>query len=71
MSAGIPSETTELTVTFPYGDPAAVEALFDRYPDEIACLILEPAAQSEPPPATSPDSATSPTATAACWSSTR
>lgn len=50
MSAGIPSETTELTVTFPYGDPAAVEALFDRYPDEIACLILEPAAQSEPPP---------------------
>ncbi|MGQ5230042.1 glutamate-1-semialdehyde 2,1-aminomutase [Streptomyces sp. MN3] len=50
MSAGIPSETTDLTVTFPYGDLAAVEALFDRYPDEIACLILEPATQTEPPP---------------------
>ncbi|MEU0577514.1 glutamate-1-semialdehyde 2,1-aminomutase [Streptomyces griseoincarnatus] len=50
MSAGIPSETTDLTVTFPYGDLAAVEALFDRYPDQIACLILEPATQTEPPP---------------------
>ncbi|MEU2565255.1 glutamate-1-semialdehyde 2,1-aminomutase [Streptomyces althioticus] len=50
MSAGIPSRTTDLTVTFPYGDLAAVEALFDRYPDEIACLILEPATQTEPPP---------------------
>ncbi|MFF9331001.1 glutamate-1-semialdehyde 2,1-aminomutase [Streptomyces albogriseolus] len=50
MSAGIPSETTDLTVTFPYGDLAAVEALFDRYPDEIACLILEPATGTEPPP---------------------
>jgi glutamate-1-semialdehyde 2,1-aminomutase len=50
MPAGIPSETADLTVTFPYGDLAAVEALFDRYPDEIACLILEPATQAEPPP---------------------
>ncbi|MFZ4161693.1 glutamate-1-semialdehyde 2,1-aminomutase [Streptomyces griseoincarnatus] len=50
MPAGIPSETTDLTVTFPYGDLAAVEALFDRYPGEIACLILEPATQTEPPP---------------------
>ncbi len=50
MPTGIPPETTDLTVTFPYGDLAAVEALFDRYPDEIACLILEPATQTEPPP---------------------
>ncbi|WP_225652262.1 glutamate-1-semialdehyde 2,1-aminomutase [Streptomyces pseudogriseolus] len=50
MSAGIPVATTELTVGFPYGDLAAVEALFDRYPDEIACLVLEPATQTEPPP---------------------
>ncbi|MFE2583334.1 glutamate-1-semialdehyde 2,1-aminomutase [Streptomyces sp. NPDC059378] len=50
MSAGIPSETNELTVTFPYGDLAATEELLTRYEGEVACLILEPAAQCEPPP---------------------
>ncbi|MFF5140164.1 glutamate-1-semialdehyde 2,1-aminomutase [Streptomyces sp. NPDC013157] len=50
MSAGIPAATTELTVSFPYGDLAATEELLTRYQDEIACLILEPATQSEPPP---------------------
>jgi len=47
MPAGIPSETTDLTVTFPYGDLAAVENLFAEH--EIACLILEPATQADPP----------------------
>ncbi|MFB7334398.1 glutamate-1-semialdehyde 2,1-aminomutase [Streptomyces adustus] len=50
MSAGIPSATNELTVTFPYGDLAATEELLTRYKDEVACLILEPATQCEPPP---------------------
>ncbi|WP_037621991.1 glutamate-1-semialdehyde 2,1-aminomutase [Streptomyces aureus] len=50
MSSGIPAATNELTVTFPYGDLAATEELLARYPDEIACLILEPATHSEPPP---------------------
>ncbi|MFG3041953.1 glutamate-1-semialdehyde 2,1-aminomutase [Streptomyces sp. NPDC048330] len=50
MSAGIPTDTDRLTVTFPYGDLAATETLLDRYPGEIACLILEPATHSEPPP---------------------
>ncbi|WP_328672200.1 glutamate-1-semialdehyde 2,1-aminomutase [Streptomyces sp. NBC_00328] len=50
MSAGIPAETNELTVTFPYGDLAATEELLNRYPGDVACLILEPAAQTEPPP---------------------
>ncbi|MFM9607494.1 glutamate-1-semialdehyde 2,1-aminomutase [Streptomyces niveiscabiei] len=47
MSAGIPSN--DLTVSFPYGDLAATEALLARDGD-IACLILEPATQTEPPP---------------------
>ncbi len=47
MPAGIPSETTDLTVTFPYGDLPAVENLFSS--QEIACLILEPATQTDPP----------------------
>ncbi|MEV6105353.1 glutamate-1-semialdehyde 2,1-aminomutase [Streptomyces sp. NPDC051940] len=50
MSAGVPAETTELTVAFPYGDLAATERLLARYGDDIACLILEPAAHAEPPP---------------------
>ncbi|MEU0060978.1 glutamate-1-semialdehyde 2,1-aminomutase [Streptomyces sp. NPDC006334] len=50
MSAGIPAATTELTVSFPYGDLAAVRELLARYPDEVACLILEPATHTEPPP---------------------
>ncbi|WP_405982499.1 glutamate-1-semialdehyde 2,1-aminomutase [Streptomyces sp. NBC_00158] len=50
MSAGIPDEVNELTVRFPYGDLAAAEELLGRYRDEVACLILEPATHSEPPP---------------------
>ncbi|MGW6055584.1 glutamate-1-semialdehyde 2,1-aminomutase [Streptomyces sp. NPDC055189] len=51
MPAGIPAATTDLTVTFPYGDLAATEELLTRYRDEVACLILEPATtHTEPPP---------------------
>ncbi|MDH6547230.1 glutamate-1-semialdehyde 2,1-aminomutase [Streptomyces sp. SAI-041] len=50
MSAGIPETTNELTVAFPYGDLAATEELLTRYQDDIACLILEPATHTEPPP---------------------
>ncbi|MGW4544991.1 glutamate-1-semialdehyde 2,1-aminomutase [Streptomyces violaceorubidus] len=50
MSAGIPAATNELTVTFPYGDLAATEELLTRHEGEVACLILEPATHTEPPP---------------------
>jgi glutamate-1-semialdehyde 2,1-aminomutase len=50
MSAGIPAAITDLTVTFPYGDLAATEALLARHDGEVACLILEPATQQDPPP---------------------
>lgn len=42
MSAGIPKLTQELTVKFHYNDLESVRALFDRYPGQIACLIMEP-----------------------------
>ncbi|MFH8727428.1 glutamate-1-semialdehyde 2,1-aminomutase [Streptomyces termitum] len=48
MSAGIPD--SGLTVSFPYGDLAAAEALLARHEGEVACLILEAATQEEPPP---------------------
>lgn len=50
MPAGIPAATTELTLSFPYGDLAATEALLTRHRDEVACLVLEPATHTEPPP---------------------
>lgn len=50
MNAGIPKSTLDLTVTFPYGDLQAVEDMFDRHPDEIACVVLEAAGDTDPPP---------------------
>lgn len=50
MSAGIPAATTELTVSFPYGDLAATQELLTRYEGEVACLILEPASHTGPSP---------------------
>jgi glutamate-1-semialdehyde 2,1-aminomutase len=45
MSAGIPAQDV---VSFPYGDLAAVDQLFTDH--EVACLILEAATQTDPPP---------------------
>jgi glutamate-1-semialdehyde 2,1-aminomutase len=35
-------------VTFRYNDLASVRAVFDRYPQQIACVVLEPARLEEP-----------------------
>ncbi|HEY8353495.1 MAG TPA: glutamate-1-semialdehyde 2,1-aminomutase [Methylophilaceae bacterium] len=43
-SAGVPAEVAAHTLTLPYNDIAAVEQLFDRMGDEIACVIVEPVA---------------------------
>lgn len=49
MPAGIPNAIRELTVSFRYNDPASAEALFERYPGRIACLVLEPASSFHEP----------------------
>jgi glutamate-1-semialdehyde 2,1-aminomutase len=41
-SAGVPPNLTADTLTLPYNDLAAVEALFGAQGSEIACVILEP-----------------------------
>lgn len=41
LSAGIPHITRELTVKFRYNDLASLERLFDQYPAQIACVVLE------------------------------
>lgn len=43
-SPGVPAATAAATLTAPYNDLAAVEAMFDRYPGEIAAVIVEPIA---------------------------
>jgi glutamate-1-semialdehyde 2,1-aminomutase len=48
MNAGIPRTVADLTLTFRYNDLESVRTLFDEYPGEIACLILEPARDAEP-----------------------
>ena len=48
MSAGIPEQVSNLVVSFPYDDIEAVRRLFDRHPQRIAALILEPARINEP-----------------------
>ncbi|HEY0008867.1 MAG TPA: aminotransferase class III-fold pyridoxal phosphate-dependent enzyme, partial [Tepidisphaeraceae bacterium] len=41
MNAGIPQFAKQQTVKFKYNDLPNVQALFDKYPNQIACLILE------------------------------
>jgi glutamate-1-semialdehyde 2,1-aminomutase len=48
MTAGIPKAVRELTVKFNYNNIASVQALFDRYPDSIACVMLEPEKNTPP-----------------------
>lgn len=43
-SPGVPASLAELTLTLPYNDLAATEALFQQLGDEIACIIVEPVA---------------------------
>jgi glutamate-1-semialdehyde 2,1-aminomutase len=48
MSAGIPKAIQNLTVKFHYNDIESVQALFDQYPNRIACVILEPEKDTPP-----------------------
>jgi glutamate-1-semialdehyde 2,1-aminomutase len=48
MNAGIPGSSRQLTASFKYNDLDSVRKLFAAYPDQIACLVLEPATSVEP-----------------------
>jgi glutamate-1-semialdehyde 2,1-aminomutase len=41
-SAGVPEEFTQLTLALPFNDVDAVEAAFKKFPQQIACVIVEP-----------------------------
>jgi glutamate-1-semialdehyde 2,1-aminomutase len=44
LTKGIPLGSIELTKTFEYNNIQSLEKLISEYPDQIACVILEPAA---------------------------
>lgn len=48
ITKGIPAETIEQTKSFTYNDIDSLKTLIAQYPDQIACVILEPAATEEP-----------------------
>src|SRR6266849_8466758 len=41
LRSGIPQAIQDLTVKFRYNDLASLEALFNKYPNQIACVMLE------------------------------
>ena len=43
-SPGIPADFAKHTLTATYNDLGSVETLFSEYPDQIACIIVEPVA---------------------------
>ncbi len=43
-SPGVPADFAKHTLTCRYNDPSSVRKAFERYPDDIACIIVEPVA---------------------------
>jgi len=48
IDSGIPNSVKKMTVTFEYNNIESVQNLFKKYPNKIACFILEPASEVEP-----------------------
>ncbi|MFH1376337.1 MAG: aminotransferase class III-fold pyridoxal phosphate-dependent enzyme [Candidatus Woesearchaeota archaeon] len=45
---GVPEAVKRLTATFNYNDIDSLKKIFEKYPDQIACVTLEPVQLSEP-----------------------
>jgi glutamate-1-semialdehyde 2,1-aminomutase len=41
-SAGVPEEFTQFTLALPYNDVGAIEMAFEKFKNQIACVIVEP-----------------------------
>lgn len=48
MNAGVPQRVRDMTLKFRYNDLESLKVLFDRYPNQIACVVLE--AEAAVPP---------------------
>ena len=50
VNAGIPQVITDMTLKFHYNAPESLRALFDQYPGQIACVVMEAEAATPPAP---------------------
>jgi glutamate-1-semialdehyde 2,1-aminomutase len=50
VNAGIPQAITDMTLKFQYNDAESLRALFDQYPGQIACIVMEAEAATPPAP---------------------
>lgn len=50
MNAGIPQAVRQLVVKFRYNDLPSLQALFEEFPGQIACVLMEAARTEEPLP---------------------
>jgi glutamate-1-semialdehyde 2,1-aminomutase len=50
MPSGIPQAIKDLTVKFHFNDADSLRRLFDQYPGQISCVVLEAATSVEPNP---------------------
>lgn len=50
VKRGVPESIQSLTLQFNYNDVASLEAQFQKYPDQIACVVMEAATTEEPLP---------------------
>lgn len=50
VNRGVPEAVRKLTLQFEYNNLASLEALFDQYPEQIACVLFEPVSFIEPAP---------------------
>jgi glutamate-1-semialdehyde 2,1-aminomutase len=50
VNAGIPEAISRMTLKFRYNDIENLRQLFDQYPNQIACVVLEPETVSPPAP---------------------
>ncbi len=50
VTSGVPEDISKLTLQFNFNDLNSVKALFDRHPNEISCIVMEPATSVEPEP---------------------
>ena len=48
MSRGVPSEISNFTLRFDFNDIESLKQLFNRYPGQIAAVLLEPSTSVEP-----------------------
>lgn len=48
LTKGVPEEISNLTLTFKYNDIDDLIKLFEKYPEQIACVIMEPATLEHP-----------------------